>query len=255
MIFGLRLAIVAGLTCGLAMTACNSGKNSTSESAKNEKDNFRSKRRDPAKAPSSDLDRLSQLGKSMRRFDLEYGFLPIGGLDNKGILIINPDQKPTLSWRVALLEYIDENELYKEFKLDEPWDSEHNKKLIEQMPELYVSKRHPNTPAGQTHFQQIRGPKFLKPIAPIALIRDGAESTLVIVEAANPVIWTKPDDLEIIDLEMPKSLKSKLGGHPDGFFGITGIGQGLFFDFKKYDDATIWKLLVPDDGGKVQFVD
>ena len=40
------------------------------------------------------------------------------------------DGKPLLSWRVAILPYIEQDALYKQFHLDEPWDSEHNKKLI-----------------------------------------------------------------------------------------------------------------------------
>src|SRR5262245_37493125 len=41
------------------------------------------------------------------------------------------DGKPLLSWRVAILPYVEEDALYKQFKLDEPWDSDNNKKLIE----------------------------------------------------------------------------------------------------------------------------
>ena len=42
------------------------------------------------------------------------------------------DGKPLLSWRVLILPYVEQNELYKQFHLDEPWDSEHNKPLIAQ---------------------------------------------------------------------------------------------------------------------------
>jgi hypothetical protein len=42
--------------------------------------------------------------------------------------------KRLLSWRVALLPYLEEMLLYNEFNLNEPWDSEHNKKLIAKMP-------------------------------------------------------------------------------------------------------------------------
>src|SRR5439155_8430347 len=40
------------------------------------------------------------------------------------------DGKPLLSWRVHILPYLEQDGLYKQFKLDEPWDSEHNKALI-----------------------------------------------------------------------------------------------------------------------------
>src|SRR5262245_25073160 len=38
--------------------------------------------------------------------------------------------KPLLSWRVAILPYLEDQTIYGEFHLDEPWDSEHNQKLL-----------------------------------------------------------------------------------------------------------------------------
>ena len=46
--------------------------------------------------------------------------------------------KPLLSWRVLILPYLEQDALFKEFKLDEPWDSEHNKKLLKKMPKVYA---------------------------------------------------------------------------------------------------------------------
>ena len=45
--------------------------------------------------------------------------------------------KPLLSWRVLILPYIEQDALYKEFHLDEAWDSPHNKALIARMPAPY----------------------------------------------------------------------------------------------------------------------
>src|SRR5205085_10353231 len=61
----------------------------------------------------------------------EKHFPPAGIRDKNG--------QPLLSWRVAILPRIEEAGLYKEFHLDEPWDSEHNRKLIERMPDVYKS--------------------------------------------------------------------------------------------------------------------
>ena len=52
---------------------------------------------------------------------------------------IAKDGKPLLSWRVAMLPYLDQKNLYAKFHLDEPWDSEHNKALIATMPGTYRS--------------------------------------------------------------------------------------------------------------------
>ena len=58
---------------------------------------------------------MKQLGLSMHIYhDLKKRFPPAAISDKNG--------KPLLSWRVAILPYLDENELYKQFHLDEPWD-------------------------------------------------------------------------------------------------------------------------------------
>src|SRR5205823_4651732 len=72
--------------------------------------------------------------------------------------VTDKDGKPLLSWRVALLPYIDIElqELHKQFKLDESWDSEHNKKLIEKMPKVYAPVR-VRAKAGETYYQVFTG--------------------------------------------------------------------------------------------------
>src|SRR5207245_10819748 len=51
---------------------------------------------------------------------------------------LDKDGKPLLSWRVELLPVMEQAKLYSEFKHDEPWDSEHNKKLLEKMPSVFA---------------------------------------------------------------------------------------------------------------------
>jgi hypothetical protein len=121
--------------------------------------------------------------------------------DTEGALppaaVLGQDGKPLLSWRVLLLPYIEEHKLYKEFKLDEPWDSPHNRKLIERMPRTYEPYRGCDAPPHTTFFQVIRGPNTQFQGRKLKL--DDLKhrtSFFLIVEAAEPVVWTKPDDLD-----------------------------------------------------------
>ncbi len=136
---------------------------------------------------------LKQIALAMHNYhDVHRHFPPAAIVDPKG--------KKLLSWRVSLLPYLEANNLYKQFHLDEPWDSEHNRKLISQMPTVY---RNPNLPSSdKTDYLAPtgKGTIFGGPRAPrMADILDGTSNTILVVEADadRAVIWTKPDDLEI----------------------------------------------------------
>jgi hypothetical protein len=110
--------------------------------------------------------------------------------------------KPLLSWRVAILPYIEENALYNEFHLDEPWDSEHNIKLLERMPKLY---EHPSLPLppGMTAYLTYEDTAEAGIGLPteeglrLSSITDGTSNTVMIIEAAatKGVPWSAPIDL------------------------------------------------------------
>ena len=110
--------------------------------------------------------------------------------------------KPLLSWRVALLPYLEQQKLYQEFKLNEPWDSPHNIKLLRRMPRIYADEgAEPGTTT--TFFRVVVGkgtvfePFGDRPPSGVRVtdILDGTSNTLLIAEAAEAVPWTKPDEL------------------------------------------------------------
>jgi hypothetical protein len=109
--------------------------------------------------------------------------------------------RPLLSWRVAILPYVEQLNLYNQFKLDEPWDSPHNKKLIAQMPAVYRSPFSRKGDEGKTVYLAPVGKDTAFP-GQQALnfpkdFPDGTSNTILIVEATDTraVPWTKPDDL------------------------------------------------------------
>ena len=88
------------------------------------------------------MNHLKEIGIAMHNYNDAHKQFPDHAIRDKS-------GKSLLSWRVALLPYLD-NGLYKEFHLDEPWDSEHNRKLIERMPAVYRSPDSLQLPAGRT---------------------------------------------------------------------------------------------------------
>jgi Protein of unknown function (DUF1559) len=180
---------------------------------------------------------LKQIALAWHNFESVNGHLPSNQQDAKG--------KALLSWRVQILPYIEQDQLYKQFKLDEPWDSDHNKKLIEKMPKLYAPVRGRADP-GMTFYQSFTGKHaLLKPGQKVtfATITDGTSNTFLAAEAAKPVVWTKPDDLVFDGKEVPK-----LGGMFDGKFHAA-FCDGAVRRFKKGADPDVLKLLIdPQDG-------
>jgi hypothetical protein len=112
-------------------------------------------------------------------------------------VIRDPAGRPLLSWRVALLEFLDPL-LYEQFRLNESWDSPHNLKLISKMPRFYESPPRQND--GNTVVLAPVGPgtMFEKPQGVrVADIIDGTNNTIMLVEAAAEfaVPWTAPMEL------------------------------------------------------------
>ena len=93
--------------------------------------NIRSGRAFQFAARSVVSDNLKQLANALINYaDANKGLLPAtASFDRQG--------RPLLSWRVHLLPFLGEGKLYKDFHLDEPWDSAHNRKLLTRMPPVY----------------------------------------------------------------------------------------------------------------------
>ncbi len=104
---------------------------------------------------------------------------------------------PLLSWRVAILPYIGEQDLYNQFHLNEPWDSEHNRTLIARIPKAYADPSG-KSPEGKTVFRMIGGQgsflsKFPQGFAASDLQIPGGTLLIVTVVPEQSVEWTRPE--------------------------------------------------------------
>jgi hypothetical protein len=201
---------------------------------------------------------LKQIVDAMTRYAEEHGGrLPPAVLRDR-------DGRPLYSWRVLLLPYLKSDDLYKEFRLDEPWDSPHNLALLPRRPDVYASPRGlpAATRAGPsgTFYCVFTGP---------GTAFDGAEGlrlpqdfpdrldeTILVAEAAEPVPWTKPEDL-VYD---PRGPLPPLGGLFTGGAGCSltrgvrdrgyslGLADGSVRFIRDLSETTLRHAITRNDG-------
>jgi RNA polymerase sigma factor (sigma-70 family) len=161
--------------------------------------------------------------------------------------IFGADGEPKLSWRVALLPFLDQGALFQAFHLNESWDSPHNRALIARIPEVFTT---PSSPAahGTTRIRVFEGPGTMfngSRGAKIEEITDGTSNTVAIVTAREAVTWTRPGDLPFLPGNALPGLDEAaetgvLAGIADGSVrSVQGGGEDL------------WKKLITPAGGEV----
>ncbi|MFL5242439.1 MAG: DUF1559 domain-containing protein [Gemmataceae bacterium] len=157
---------------------------------------------------------------AMYNYQDDHGRLPPA-------VVYGENGEPLYSWRVLILPYIEQNEVYNKFKLNEPWDSPHNYELLSEMPRAYAppSGKRSKAPAYYTFCKVFvgQGAAFegQKGLRLPADFPDGTSNTILIAEAGEPVPWTMPQDLPY-DPELP--LPDLRGLFKDGF--RAGMADG-----------------------------
>ena len=170
---------------------------------------------------------LRDIMSAMHMYDDVAGHFPMAqygwGYDSKTKEWFR--QRPYLSWRVLLLPFLGEKELFAKFRTHEPWDSESNRKLIPLMPLIY---RAPGSKAGKgkTNYLGVVGPNAAFPNKGTIMVQDftdGTSSTIMLVEVPDEaaVEWTRPEDFSIDTKEPVKKL---VGLRKGGF--LTAFADG-----------------------------
>ena len=173
------------------------------------------------------------------------------------IFTLDENRKPLHSWRVNILPFIEENELYDEIRLNEPWDSEHNKQFHDRMPRIFHCTSN-NAGPGMCDYSVIMGEEtaFIDENGKsLAAIMDGTSNTILIVERKTPVNWMDPL-AEITFEEASEGINGKdckVGSKHTGGINVA-MADGSVRFISQTIDLDLWKALLTISGGEAVVV-
>jgi hypothetical protein len=192
------------------------------------------------------LNNLKQIGLACHNFHDAMGYMPMD--------IVGPDGKPLLSWRVAILPYIEQDNMFRQLDLTKAWDDPRNAKVLATMPQIYrVFGR--DAEKGKTYLQMPSSANAQAVLTPFqvagkrmtfANILDGTSNTIMVIEAAEALDWAKPGDIQF-----DKAKLSTVGDKDRKWF-YAGFGDGSVRTIRK-DKLTddLLKALLSTNGGEV----
>ncbi len=189
------------------------------------------------------VNNLKQIALAYHNYHSAFNAFPEDIKDKKG--------KPLLSWRVAILPYLEQQALYNQFHLDEPWDSPHNMEVATRfVPTYYCPSRSDEKRGMTTYLRFVGNGAMFEKDKPTTLqsITDGTSNTFMVVESSKTVPWTKPEDLPF-DPEKPGKVFGAGSPHPGGF--NTAFGDGSVHFIKNSISLDVLRALITRAGGEV----
>jgi hypothetical protein len=128
--------------------------------------------------------------------------------------VADANGRPMHSWRILLLPYLGQEDLFHDYNFSEPWDGPNNSKLAGRMPKIYAF---PGEHGPTTNYLAVVGPGTAWPgpsTVTEKVVKDGMSNTILIMENQGAGIhWMAPRDLSFADMDFtinsPRGLSSK----------------------------------------------
>ena len=135
---------------------------------------------------------LACIGVALHCYEQKYGCFPPA-------YTVDPSGARMHSWRVLLLPFLGEGDLYAQYTLDEPWNSVSNFRLLHLMPEVYRCPSDTAAKEGTTNYLAVVGPdaawRGATPLRGSEFKK--SDDTIMLVESSDAdVYWLEPRDLE-----------------------------------------------------------
>jgi Protein of unknown function (DUF1559) len=165
---------------------------------------------------------LKQIGLALHNYHEAYSAFPPA-------FIADESGRPMHSWRVLILPYLEEQNLYADYDFNEPWNGPHNSKLLARMPWVFscpYRDQKPTVRPSLTSYVVVSGPGTMFPGSEsirFEQVTDGSPNTLMVVETSNVQIpWTKPEDLDVrtMSLRINDEKRPSISSHHPGVAAV-----------------------------------
>lgn len=197
---------------------------------------------------------LRLLAQAMYAYENDHGSFPPAYIADKS-------GKPMHSWRVLLLPYLEQEQIYRQYRFDEPWNGPRNSQLTNQRGMWIFQCPADMRAAGRddTSYVVVTGSGTAFPGDKATKLQqigngDGAADTILIVEIHNSGIrWMEPRDLHIS--QMAPLINAKAGQgisslHAHGAVVVFADGHVEFLN-EKTTAQQLRAMLTIDGGEKV----
>ena len=194
------------------------------------------------------MNNLKQIGLALQNYRDAYGYFPPA-------YVADENGRPLHSWRMLILPWLEQKEIYDQYRFDEPWDGPNNRKLHDLRVSPYLCPSHPGE-RHSTAYVAVVGPGTAwRGVEPMRLeeVPDGQDRTILLVEVSAPSIhWMEPRDLELDRMSFaingPNNAAGPSSRHPGGANILLVDGAVRFL--KEALAATSLRALLTVAGGE-----
>ena len=190
---------------------------------------------------------LKQIAQALSNYESSHGRFPPAS-------VAGPDGRPWHSWRILLLPFMGENDLYQRYKLNEPWDGPNNIKLLPLLPQCYICPEQGRVRPTGTGYVAITGPGSALGDAHglrLSQVLDKHSETIMVVEwAGEEIPWTSPVDLSLTTMSLTVNARNRpaiSSRHPGGA-NVSFVDGGVGFLKNSVPPATVKALMTIDAG-------
>lgn len=196
------------------------------------------------------VNNLRQIQLAIASYEQKHGVFPPA-------YVADASGRRLHSWRVLILPFLEQSDLYDQYNFNEPWDGPHNIRLLDEMPGLFQCPEQNPYLVGGTSYVAITGPGTMFPGAATvrdADVKDGLAGTISVVEVANlPIPWTAPLDLDVrtMSFEINAPRRPAIGSRHPGSGANVAMGDSRGRFLKEGISAQVLRALITIDGGEL----